>query len=230
MPDRLIRDELLESERWLRLKDNADRLAFIALLLKADSYGNFSADSFRLMRLWRDFGINNEPHACKTLTELADADLVRLYEVDGKAYLHIPRFGQRARYFKRVFPISPWTIEHKQEVANNSPVYSQVRTAEEKRSEVKRSEVKRSEEKKRRAKKPGASAPVFVPPSWIPTEQWNAWIEMRKASKKPPTLFALQLAVAKLEELKAQGHAPSAVLAQSAFKCWTDLWPLKDNA
>jgi hypothetical protein len=141
VPDRLIRDEILESERWLRLKDNADRLAFIALLLKADSYGNFSADAFRLMRLWRDFGINNEPHACKTLTELADADLVRLYEVDGKAYLHIPRFGQRARYFKRVFPISPWTIEHKQEVTNNSPVYSQVRTAEVKRSEEKRSEV-----------------------------------------------------------------------------------------
>jgi uncharacterized protein YdaU (DUF1376 family) len=84
--------------------------------------------------------------------------------------------------------------------------------------------------KKKGRKKPGASAPVFAPPPWIPAEQWDAWIEMRKQKKKPPTLFALQLAVAKLEELKAQGHAPSAVLAQSAFNGWTDLWPLKDNA
>ena len=148
MPDRMIRDELLESERWLRLKDNADRLAFIALLLRADSLGNFSADLFRLVRLWRDFGISTEEHAAKTLSELVDQDLVRLYEVDGVRLLHIPRFQQRVRYLTRIFPPSPWTTdEQKQKVLNKSPDYSQARTGSAP-AEVKRSEVKRSEEKK----------------------------------------------------------------------------------
>jgi len=109
MPDRIIRDELLESERWLSLKDNTDRLAFVALLLKADSLGNFSAEPFRLMRLWRDFGINTDALVAKTVAEMVDHDLIRLYQADGKQLLHVPRFGQRLRHLKRVFPPSPWT-------------------------------------------------------------------------------------------------------------------------
>src|SRR3990167_1136654 len=101
MPDRIVRDELLESEKWLSLKDNADRLAFIALLLKADSLCNFSAEPFRLMRLWRDFGINTVLLVAKTMSELADHDLVRPYQVGDRLPLHIPRFGQRLRDLKR---------------------------------------------------------------------------------------------------------------------------------
>ncbi len=148
MPDRVIRDELLESERWLTLKDNADRLAFIALLLKADSLGNFTAEPFRLMRLWRDFGINSAALVAKTLTELADHELIRCYEHEQKSYVHIPRFGQRTRYVKRVFPISPWTTdEQKQLLEKNSPGDSQV-TVRPSPGAHSRSEVKRSEEKK----------------------------------------------------------------------------------
>src|SRR4030095_10766546 len=143
MPDRVIRDELLESKRWLSLKDNADRLAYIALLLKADSLGNFSAEPFRLLRLWRDFGINTEAQVAKCLSELADHALVRLYQVEARPYLHIPRFGQRIRYLYRVFPHSPWTTdEQKQRLMNYSPDSHLTAVG---RSEVKRSEVKRSE-------------------------------------------------------------------------------------
>lgn len=122
MPDRIIRDELLESERWLSLKDNADRLAFLALLLRADSLGNFTAERYRLLRLWRDFGIGTLALVNKTLTELVDHDLVRLYPADGREWLHIPRFGQRnTRYIKRVCPLSPWTTpEQKQRLAEDS--------------------------------------------------------------------------------------------------------------
>lgn len=129
MPDRIIRDELLESARWLSLKDNADRLSFIALLLKADTLGNFSAEPFRLLRLWRDFGINTEALVSKTLSELADHDLIRLYKFEGSPYLHLPRFDQRLRYFKRTFPLSPWTTsEQKQALTKNSPDLSQTLT------------------------------------------------------------------------------------------------------
>lgn len=144
MPDRWIRDELLESERWLSLKDNSDRLAYVALLLRADSLGNFSAETFRLMRIWRDFGINTPELVCKTLSELADADLIRLYnsqEEPPASLLHIPRYRQRLRYLKRVFPPSPWTTnEEKQQLKKNSPDYRLTVTGLSP-DEVKRSEV-----------------------------------------------------------------------------------------
>src|SRR5260370_7814598 len=76
MPDRIIRDELLESERWLTLKDNADRLAYLALLLKTDTLGNFEAGEYRLLRLWRDFGINTLPRLPTTPPPLLDHNLV----------------------------------------------------------------------------------------------------------------------------------------------------------
>lgn len=108
MTDRIIRDELLDSERWLTLKDNSDRLAYISLLLRADDYGNFSAEPYRLMRMWRDFGITTTILVAKCILELHDHDLIRLYEVDGKPYLHIPRFRNMRRYWSRKFPKSPF--------------------------------------------------------------------------------------------------------------------------
>ena len=40
MADRLIRDELLESDRWLDLHSDTTRLAYVGLLLLADDFGN----------------------------------------------------------------------------------------------------------------------------------------------------------------------------------------------
>ena len=123
MADRVIRDELLESEKWVTLKDNADRLAYIALILKADDYGNSPADPHRMMRLWRDFGIVTAALASKTLIELADHDLIRMYEVAGKPYLHLPRFRNSRRYWSRKYPKSPFDeqqhIESNQQVTEN---------------------------------------------------------------------------------------------------------------
>jgi hypothetical protein len=125
MPDRLLRDELLDSERWINLKDNADRVAYIALLLRCDVFGNYVASEVRLIRLWRDYGINNSQLVAKTLDELAEQDLVRLYAVDNSPYLHIPRFRQRLRYTAtRKFPPSPWD----QGAALNPPGANQERT------------------------------------------------------------------------------------------------------
>lgn len=224
MPDRVIRDELLESERWLGLKDNADRLAYIALLLRADSLGNFNAEPFRLMRLWRDFGINTPALVAKTLAELSDHDLVRLYSSDTKPFLHVPRFNQRTRYIKRVFPPSPWTtIEQKQLIADNSPDSSQAVTG---RSQQKGSEVKGSEEKRKRTKAV-AQAP-FVLPDWIPKDDWNAWVEARAKARKTPTRYAMELAVRKLDNYRQQGHPPEQVLMQAAFNGWVGLYPPKE--
>jgi len=229
MPDRIIRDELLESERWLSLKDNADRLAYVALLLRADSLGDFSAEPFRLLRLWRDFGINTTALVSKTLTELADHDLIRLYQADVKPYLHIPRFQQRTRYIKRVFPLSPWaTDEQKQAVAHNSPVHSQSVTgcAQQKGSEVKGSEVKRRETNKAT---PRATRAAFELPEWVPQNQWDAWLEARTKRRNPPTEWAKQLVVRRLEDLRDRGYSPALVLAESALNGWAGVFPPKEQ-
>jgi hypothetical protein len=106
--------------------------------------------------------------------ELVDADLVLLYEVDRKTYLHIPRFRQRLRFHKGKYPLPPQEIECREirqlrnEKSDLSPTQDglkpdlsltqvSLKSAEEKRREEKRNEEKKSV---------GAKAPArFVPPS-----------------------------------------------------------------
>lgn len=90
MPNRLIRDGLLDSEAVLSLPVEA-RWLYVSILLSADDVGLFEATPFRLARR-ADVQRN---HADKLLAMLADVDLVRLYEVDGKRFGFIPRYGQR---------------------------------------------------------------------------------------------------------------------------------------
>src|SRR6266702_1180402 len=108
MPDRLIRCGILESEAYLDLKDNADRVCFYVLLLRCDSLGNFPAGPRRLIEGWRHAGIDGREKVAQVLTALADVDLVRLYSVERKPYLHIPRFRQKVRWLGHVWPLSPW--------------------------------------------------------------------------------------------------------------------------
>ena len=49
---------------------------------------------------------------------------------------------------------------------------------------------------------------------------------MRKASKKPMGPGAIELAIRKLDELRAEGHTPQAVLEQSVLRGWQGLFPV----
>ena len=102
MPNRLIRDGLMESEALLSMPVEA-RWLFIVILLSADDLGLFEAKEFKLSRradINRDLG-------GRLLQLLADADLVRLYEVDGERYGFIPKFRQRVQIRKAKFPLPP---------------------------------------------------------------------------------------------------------------------------
>ena len=67
-------------------------------------------------------------------------------------------------------------------------------------------------------------------PEWIPDDAWQAFLEMRRSKKKPPTAYATEQLIAKLGVLMANGHDPRAVLDQSTVNSWTDLYPIKENA
>ena len=190
MSDRIIRDEILESERFVvelrdvfkrasikldspNLQACVARMAYVALLLKADALGNLEGGEARLGRLWGSFGIVDE--LVPTIRDaLVEVDLVRLYSVDKKQYLHLPRYRQNLRYVKRVFPPSPWTTDQeKHALAKNSrgehmvratspPREHTVRTVEVKRSEVKRTGEHRDVESPRESGAVDKSTPIDI--------------------------------------------------------------------
>lgn len=145
MTDRLIRDELLESPRYTRdltkvARDDANRcrICYMALLLKCDSFGNYTADPYRLWKVWHEFAVV-EDDVGGLLDKLAKVDLIRLYAVqndrgESVKLLHVPRFRQRLRYTKRrAFPASPWDevpadMPADQDPAEHSPGAHPVRT------------------------------------------------------------------------------------------------------
>lgn len=70
----------------------------------------------------------------------------------------------------------------------------------------------------------------FILPDWIPSDNWNAFLEMRKKRDKSELSdYAKKLAVNKLQKLKDDGHDPGEVLDQTTFGKWAGLYPIKDG-
>jgi hypothetical protein len=66
-------------------------------------------------------------------------------------------------------------------------------------------------------------------PEWIPVEQWNAFIEMRKSKKASPTPYATKLLIKRLDSLRKEGQNAAKVLDQSTANCWKDLFPVRNS-
>lgn len=64
-------------------------------------------------------------------------------------------------------------------------------------------------------------------PDWMPTGQWEAYLEMRKAKGAKPTPHAIGLLIAKLDRWRASGHDPGAILDNSTENNWTGLFEPK---
>ena len=117
MPTRLIREDLLDSERYWACTIEARQL-FVHLMLVADDLGCFSAAPLRLMR--RCFEDRPTPERLQTLLQqLADQDLIRLYEAKGAPYAFIPRFGQRVRVTSLKHPLPPPALYQDDEKAKS---------------------------------------------------------------------------------------------------------------
>jgi len=172
MPTRMIRESLLESDRFLNLPDNTARICYIALLLTADDRGNLEASSGRLVRLWRDFGVDSNQKAASISQFLADQDLIRLYDTEQKSYIHVPRFGQRLRNFKRSCPPSPW-CETQTESTNSSEKRQQI--AATRRKSPPEVEEKRSRREEIRTTARQRLRGCRLTNEWVPPEDWVQW-------------------------------------------------------
>jgi hypothetical protein len=123
MPDRIIRDELLTSERYWSVSPQAQQL-YIHLLLVVDDAARFSGKNFSIRAACFP-GRPIEPLSVeKMLSELSDVDLIRMYESGGDRFLFIPRFNNRRRYVcSSKYPVPPNEINdiHAKKVDSSTP-------------------------------------------------------------------------------------------------------------
>lgn len=108
---------MLNSERYAHLSDQA-RLFFVHLMLIADDYGCVSLSPTYLRRQCFYDSPSNERIA-RLICELADADMIRTYEIYPQALGFIPRFGQRLQRFKSKYPPPPPVLYHDDAEAKN---------------------------------------------------------------------------------------------------------------
>lgn len=221
MPDRVIRDELLTSERYWSVSIEAQRL-FVHLILNADDLGRFSGKNYTVRSACFPGQAVDPAKVEKLLIELHDTDLVRLYECDGERFIFLPRFKQRLRFTRSRYPAPPKEISDLQEEKTDSSLTQDRRESDSSRQ--KRREVKRSEEKKTKGR-------AFALPDWLPSDAWNDFEESRQKLRKPLTDRARHLAVAELQRLREKGNDPIAVIERSVLRGWQTFYPLtKDDS
>lgn len=241
MPDRIIRDDLLRSARFCKLPTDTDRMAYIAIRLRSDDFGNLEAGTWNIFRMLSECTtIKTEEITGTVLGHLSDSDLIRFYKDGEHEYIHCPRSRPQNSYLVRKCPPSPWCNpkiklgKHVRSVRNQGHAKNLPVTLLECNGDVLQGVgvgvgVGVSSTSKTTTKaKPPAQAP-FVLPDDMPKMQWDAWIESRTKARKAPTNFAMRLAVSRLIELQEQGHHPARVLAQSAFNGWSGLFPIKEE-
>lgn len=105
MAHRLIRDDVLDSERVHRLAPPG-RWLYVALLLLADDVGLLELNSFKIGRKSGIEGAEQEAF----LQQMVDVDLIRPYIVAKKRYAFIPRFKQRLQIKRSKCPMPPEDI------------------------------------------------------------------------------------------------------------------------
>lgn len=204
MPTRYLKPGVRDSEAIDRLSPLAEVL-FYRLLVTVDDYGRF--DARPAMVKANCFPIKETVRAddcIELLQELVTADLVTLYEVDGKPILQMLKWDNAPRSKESKYP-SP-----------SGAVAIQVHTP----ADVVRTPAKT---------KAKAEAPAFSLPDWVPQSAWLDYVEMRKKIKKPMTPRAMELAMQKLAELMRAGHDPARVLNQSTLNSWQGLFELKGS-
>jgi len=99
---RLIRDDVLDSERVHKLAPPG-RWLYVALLLLADDVGLLELNSFKI---GRKSGIEGAEQTA-FLDQMAELDLIRVYTAAGKRYAFIPRYRQRLQIKRSKCPTPP---------------------------------------------------------------------------------------------------------------------------
>jgi len=105
MPNRIIREGLLDSQRYWSVNMEC-RQFFVHLLLVADDFGCFPLAPIFIRRHCFDKPPSNKK-IDSLVSQLKDVDLIRTYKVEDSLYGFIPRYGQRLQRMKLKYPPPP---------------------------------------------------------------------------------------------------------------------------
>lgn len=104
VPNRILREGLLDSDAIGAVSPGAEML-FVRLLLLADDYGRYDG---RVSVVCRRAFVNrrevDEHMTAEWLAELQAAELIEVYEVDGRAFIEVLNFRQRTRAHGSKYP------------------------------------------------------------------------------------------------------------------------------
>jgi hypothetical protein len=163
MPNRVIREGILDSEKVSGLSE-AEQNFFFRLLLIVDDYGRFDARPGLLRS--KCYPVDDSKTltmVSNMLTSLHGANLIELYTVGEKSYLHINEFNQRLRQKREKFPgpekgtCQQHDSNVRADVSNMRPESNPIRNDLESESES---------ESETNHKSGGVNVPPPEPPNW----------------------------------------------------------------
>jgi len=102
MPNRILRD-WTTSETIDKLSQGAE-VFFTRLIMKADDFGNYTANLKLLKAALFPLKSYNESEIKTWLDECWGVGILKKYTSDKKDYIHIPDFGQRLRAMRSQYP------------------------------------------------------------------------------------------------------------------------------
>jgi len=76
-------------------------------------------------------------------------------------------------------------------------------------------------------KKKTADLSTMETPDWLNPLAWQAFVEHRRHIRKPLSPMAAKLAIAKLNEIRTEGHSPAQAIKDSILNGWQGLFPPK---
>jgi len=111
MPNRVIRESIMDSPRFGAATPDAQFL-YMQLLLLADDFGLVPINPYFLRKRTTAVAKASDEHILAHLSNLADHDLIRVYTVPGHAgqFAVIPRFGNYPRAIKAKWPLPPKSL------------------------------------------------------------------------------------------------------------------------
>lgn len=220
---RTIKPDFPQSESMGKVSRDA-RLTFVNIFTIADDFGRLRGNSRMLASLLFPYDDDARGSMDGWLEELERENCIVRYEAEGSNYIQIVNWDKHQRVDKPSTSKIPPPREDSREPREDSRslLGREGKGKEEEGKEEKPSSLRSEGKKTGPEKKPKPEIP-----DWLPAEAWRAYAEMRQKTRRPMTPRAVELAIAKLAELRSRGHDPTGVLEQSVFNSWQGLFAPK---
>lgn len=187
-----------------------DRILFAGLWTLADREGRLEDRTKKIKAAILPYDDHDIDEA---LNRLSTKNFIQRYEVKGCKYVQIDNF------LKHQCP-------NVKEVESIIPAPSKHRLSTPRLRSSKGTGTGAVKEQEGKGKEIGDASL----PGWLPREEWDGFVEMRKKGKTPLTERAFNLAISELDKLRSQGQDPATVLNQSVMNGWKGLFPVKQGA